>query len=78
MANNPAGYNTVGIAGDWSQAIYGTVSGVNVDISNQATITMDGEQVNLWERNMFAVLAEIEVGFRADTSVFNLLTASAG
>ena len=68
----------MGIAGDWSQAIYGTVSGVTVDISNQATITMDGEQVNLWERNMFAVLAEIEVGFRADTSVFNLLTASAG
>lgn len=78
VANNPASYNTVGIAGDWSQAIYGTVSGVTVDISNQATITMDGEQVNLWERNMFAVLAEIEVGFRADTSVFNLLTASAG
>ena len=77
VAGNPTGYNTVGVAGDWTQAVYGTVNGVTIDISNQATITLDGEQVNLWERNMFAVLAEIEVGFRADTTVFNLLTVAA-
>lgn len=76
VAGNPSGFNTVGVAGDWTQAVYGTVEGVKVKIADQATITIDGNPVNLWERNMFAVLAEIEVGFRADTSAFNLLTAS--
>ena len=28
------------------------------------------------QQNMFAVRAEIEIGFRADTSVFNKLTAT--
>ena len=55
-----------GIAGDWANsAIYGTVEGVQVDISDQATVNDGGTQVNLWQRNMFAVRAEIEVGFVA-------------
>ena len=68
----------VGIAGDWSQALFGTVEGVKVDITNNATVTVgsgtSATNVNLWQQNMVAVRAEIEVGFRADTSVFNLLT----
>lgn len=67
-ATNP---DVIGFAGDWSQAMYGTVEGVKIDMSNQATLTIGNQQVNLWERNMFAVRAEIEVGFRADTTVFN-------
>lgn len=52
------------IAGDFANsAIYGTVEGVQVDISDQATVNDGGTQVNLWQRNMFAVRAEIEVGF---------------
>ena len=66
--------DVIGFAGDWTQAMYGTVEGVKIDMSNQATLTIGNEQVNLWERNMFAVRAEIEVGFRADTTVFNKLT----
>lgn len=62
--------NIIGVGGDWSQALWGTVEGVQVTYSDQASVTIDNEQVNLWERNMFAVRAEIEVGFRADTSVF--------
>lgn len=62
--------NTVGVIGDWTQALFGTVEGVQVAMSDQATV---GE-VNLWEQNMFAVRAEIEVGFVADTTVFNRLT----
>ena len=70
--------NLVGVAGDWSQAVYGTVEGVQVAISDQATLT-DGETaINLFEQNMFAVRAEIEVGFRCDTSVVNRLTKAAG
>lgn len=54
------------IAGDFANsAIYGTVEGVQVDISDQATVNDGGTQVNLWQRNMFAVRAEIEVGFVA-------------
>lgn len=66
--------DVLGFAGDWSQALYGTVEGVKIDMSNQATLTINNTPVNLWERNMFAVRAEIEVGFRADTTVFNKLT----
>ena len=66
--------DVIGFAGDWTQAMYGTVEGVKIDMSNQASLTISNSQVNLWERNMFAVRAEIEVGFRADTSCFNKIT----
>ena len=65
--------DVLGFAGDWSKAMYGTVEGVKIDISNQATLTINNSAVNLWEHNMFAVKAEIEVGFIADTSVINKL-----
>jgi HK97 family phage major capsid protein len=67
---NLAASTTVGddtaVAGDFANsAIYGTVEGVQVDVSDQATVNDGGTQVNLWQRNMFAVRAEIEVGFVA-------------
>jgi HK97 family phage major capsid protein len=65
--------DVLGFAGDWTKAMYGTVEGVKIDISNQATLTINNSAVNLWEHNMFAVKAEIEVGFIADTSVINKL-----
>lgn len=67
----------VGFAGDWTQAVYGTVEGVQITISDQATLTDGGSTINLFEQNMFAVRAEIEVGFRCDTTVFNKLTGKA-
>lgn len=71
--------NTVGVAGDWTQALYGTVEGVRIDYSSDASLTVgsgdDATTINLFQQNMFAVRAEIEVGFRADTTVFNRLTA---
>lgn len=67
----------VGFAGDWTQAVYGTVEGVQIAISDQATLTDGGSTINLFEQNMFAVRAEIEVGFRCDTTVFNKLTGAA-
>lgn len=69
--------SVVGIVGDWTQAMYGTVEGVQISISDQATLDLGGgSSINLFQQNMFAVRAEIEVGFRADTSVFNALTAT--
>lgn len=67
--------NHVGVAGDWSQAMYGTVEGVQIRFADQTSLTIGGDNVNLWEHNMFAVRAEIEVGFRADVNCFNVLTA---
>lgn len=50
----------VGVAGDWTQAFYGTVEGIKVAMSDQATLTGVG---NLWQRNMFAIRAEVEIAF---------------
>lgn len=69
---------TIGVAGDWTKALYGIVEGVEISFSSDATLTLaDSSTINLFQRNMFAVRAEIEVGFRADTSVFNKFTATA-
>ena len=72
--------NQVGVAGDWTQALWGTVEGVKIDYSKDASLTYteneETKTINLFQQNMFAVRAEIEVGFRADTSVFNKLIAT--
>lgn len=73
-SGSPSTPNVVGIAGDWSQAVYGTVEGVKITYSEDAALTINSTLTSLFEHNMFAVRAEIEVGFRADTSVFNKLT----
>lgn len=69
----------VGFAGDWSHAMYGIVSGIDISISDQATLTYKDAgnntvTLNLWQQNMFAVRAEIEVGFVAETAYFQRLT----
>lgn len=67
----------VGFAGDWTQAVYGTVEDVQIAVADQASLK-DGENtINLFQQNMFAVRAEIEIGFRCDTTVFNKLTGAA-
>lgn len=76
--------NTIGFAGDWASAFWGSVEGVQISISDQASIT-DGtvavgdeeipRVINLWQRNMFAVRAEIEIGFQVrDVARFRRLT----
>lgn len=74
VAGSPS---TVGFAGDWTKALYGIVEGVDISFSSDASLTLaNGTTINLFQRNMFAVRAEIEVGFVADTSVFTKITAS--
>lgn len=64
----------VGYMGDWTKSVYGSVQGVNVSISDQATLTLeDGSTINLWQQNMVAIRAEIECGFRADLTAFRRL-----
>lgn len=70
--------DVVGFAGDWTKAMYGIVEGVTIDFSTEATLTVTNgtsvSQINLFQQNMFAVRAEIEVGFVAQTAYFNKLT----
>ena len=53
----------LGFAGDWTNAFYGTVEGIKIAQSSEATLTIGGSPVNLFENNMFAVRAEVEVAF---------------
>lgn len=65
------GTETIGLGGDWTQALYGTVEGVTIGYSEDATLDLgEGQSINLFQHNMFAVRAEIEVGFRANTDAF--------
>ena len=71
--------DVIGFAGDWSHAMYGTVEGVQIGYSSDATLTyVDGDNqtqtINLFQQNMFAVRAEIEIGFAAETQYFNKFT----
>ena len=57
--------------------MYGTVEGVKIDYSSDATLDLgSGNVINLFQQNMFAVRAEIEIGFRADVDCFNKLTVT--
>ena len=70
-SNNP---DIVGFAGDWTHAMYGIVEGVRIDYSADATLTNGNTTINLFQQNMFAVRAEIEIGFIAETEYFGKLT----
>lgn len=74
VSGNPS---VIGVAGDWTQAVWGTVEGVRVTYSEDASLDLGGgSRIDLFQQNMFAVRAEIEVGFRANTDMFNALTAT--
>lgn len=62
-AGSASAPNVVGVAGDWSTARWGIVDGINIAFADQATINDGTNQVNLWQRNMFAVRVEAELGF---------------
>lgn len=65
----------LGFAGDWTSAHYGVVEDIQLSISDQSTINDGGTQLNLWQRKMFAVRVDFEVGFRVrDLAHFAQLT----
>jgi HK97 family phage major capsid protein len=72
--SDPAVPDIVGFAGDWTHAMYGVVEGVKIDYSADATLTSGQTTINLFQQNMFAVRAEIEIGFIAETEYFAKLT----
>lgn len=67
--------DVVGYGGDFSQAAWGVVGGINFDVSTEASVTVDSALVSLWENNLVAIRAEAEYGFVvADTGAFTKLT----
>src|SRR5690625_1142186 len=69
----------VGIAGDWTKAVWGQVEGVSIDISDNPVFDEDGDLVTAgWQDNMIGVRAEIHVGFIADEDSFVRLSNAEG
>lgn len=67
---NPTG-SVIGFGGDWSQTAWGAVGGISYKVSTEATVTINGELVSLFENNLVAILAEAEYGFLVnDTAAF--------
>ena len=67
-----------GYLGDWTQAAWGTVGGISYDVSTEASVTINGALVSLFENNLVAVRAEAEYGFLVnDTSSFVKLANNA-
>lgn len=61
----------VGVAGDWSKAVWGQVEAVSIDISDNPVYDPAGALVTAgWQDNMIGVRAEIHVGFIADEDQF--------
>jgi hypothetical protein len=55
--------------------MYGTVAGIEIAVSDQATLGTGASAINLWQQNMVAIRAEVRIGFVADTAYFNKITA---
>lgn len=67
----------LGVAGDWTQAYYGTVDGIRIKMTDTATVKKGATTINLWQRNMIAFLVETEVGFIVrDKSKFVVITGN--
>jgi len=58
-----AAAKTLAYGGDWQQAAWGVVGGINYGVSTEATVTINGTLVSLWENNLVAIRAEAEYGF---------------
>lgn len=51
------------VGGDWTQVIWGSIGGVSYSMTDQASVTINGSLVSLWENNLIAVRCEAEFGF---------------
>ncbi len=79
VAGTPA---IVGVAGDFTDVVWGSVEGIKMSLSEEATLTYTNQSsqtvtINLWQQNMFAVRFEIEVAFAVrDKGQLMLLTGN--
>lgn len=71
------GTSVVGYGGNWNQAAWGVVGGIRYRISTDATVTINGALVSLFENNLVAFLMEAEYGWLVnDVASFVKLTDS--
>lgn len=74
-AGNPGTPAIVGIAGDFSDAVYGVVEDITVEFSREATLVNGNETIALWQQNMIACKVEATVSYAVkSTAEFVLLT----
>lgn len=72
----------VGVAGDFSDVVWGSVEGIKMSVSDAASLTYTNASsqtvtINLWQQNMVAVRFEIEVAFAVrNKSQLMLLTGA--
>ncbi len=72
----------VGVAGDFSDVVWGSVEGVQMSVSDAASLSYTNASnqtvtINLWQQNMVAVRFEIEVAFAVrNKSQLMLLTGN--
>lgn len=52
-----------GYLGDWTQVAWGAVGNISYKVSTEASVTINGALVSLFENNLVAILAEAEYGF---------------
>jgi HK97 family phage major capsid protein len=67
--------DTYGYMGDFSQMVWGQIGGISYSVSNEASVTLGGELVSLWQHNLIAILVEAEYGLLInDLNAFVKLT----
>ena len=68
----------VGVAGDFTGLRWGSVEGIKMSVSDQATLDLgDSATIHLWQDNMIAIRFEIELAFAClDKSQIFLLTGA--
>lgn len=62
LASGVKSDDIIGYCGDWNQVAWGVVGGINYRVSTEASVTIDGSLVSLFEYNLVAILAEAEYG----------------
>lgn len=67
MSENVGSNGVVAFAGDWSKVVWGAIGGISYSVSNEATVTINGSLVSLWEHNLVAIKAEAEYGLLFET-----------
>lgn len=69
----------LGYVGDWSQAAWGVIGGIQYRVSDEATVTINDALVSSFENNLVAIRAEAEYGFVvADAEAFVQLRNDSG
>lgn len=70
--------DSYGYMGDFSQMVWGQIGGISYSVSNEASVTLGGELVSLWQHNLIAILVEAEFGLLInDLNAFVKLTVPA-